>query len=598
MGKDKKKHKKSSKAAKIAKASKTVKVKTCKKAVSCKRKTPCSKSLKVSNCKFVVKAGIEKPKSVNMMNENKNSGAVVPTWRLGIDVGGTNTDAVIIDGSLKLVASTKSPTTEDVMGGIKAAMHEVVSQIGPEAAKNIGFAMLGTTHCTNAIVERKRLNKVAAVRIGAPATTAISCMADWPDELKSAMRVRDFLIHGGHEFDGREISELSEVEIREVAAAVRADGFESIAITSVFSPVSDVHEKRAAALLHEELGEDFPVSLSSEIGTLGFLERENASILNAALYDVAQTTADSFEAALVAEGLEHVAVYLGQNDGTLMSVDYAKRYPIFTIACGPTNSIRGASFLTKKKDAVVVDIGGTTTDVGVLAHGFPRESMMAVEIGDVRTNFRMPDLVSVGLGGGSLVRKHDDGRVTVGPDSVGYQVTSKAFCFGGDTLTATDIVVAKGLVEGVGDADLVAGLDADLVEAAYTEIARIIEDAVDAMKTSAGDVTVILVGGGSILAPDHLEGADQVLRPANFGVANAIGSAIAQVSGQIAKVFSLSETPRDQAIAESKQRACSEAIEAGADPDTVEVIEVEDIPMAYLGDALCIRVKAVGDLML
>ncbi|MEF9877094.1 MAG: hydantoinase/oxoprolinase family protein, partial [Gordonibacter sp.] len=441
-------------------------------------------------------------------------------------------------------------------------------------------------------------NKVAAVRIGAPATTAISCMADWPDELKGAMRVRDFLIHGGHEFDGREISELSEAEIREVAAAVRADGFESIAVTSVFSPVSDVHEKRAAALLHEELGEEFPVSLSSEIGTLGFLERENASILNAALYDVAQTTADSFEAALVAEGLGHVSVYLGQNDGTLMSVDYAKRYPIFTIACGPTNSIRGASFLTKKKDAVVVDIGGTTTDVGVLAHGFPRESMIAVEIGDVRTNFRMPDLVSVGLGGGSLVRKHDDGSVTVGPGSVGYQVTSKALCFGGDTLTATDIVVAKGLVEGVGDADLVAGIDSELVEAAYTEISRIIEDAVDAMKTSAGDVTVILVGGGSILAPDYVEGADQVLRPENFGVANAIGSAIAQVSGQIAKVFSLSETPRDQAIAESKQRACSEAIEAGADPATVEVIEVEDIPMAYLGDALCIRVKAVGDLML
>lgn len=604
MGKDKKKPKKaakSQKASKAKKSSKLVKAKTCKKVATCKHKTPCSKCSKVSNCKFA-KAQDKKSKSENMdnnmTNDNVSTAAAAPTWRLGIDVGGTNTDAVIIDGNLKLVASTKSPTTEDVMGGIKAAMHEVVTQIGPEATKNIGFAMLGTTHCTNAIVERKRLNKVAAVRIGAPATTAISCMADWPDELKGAMRVRDFLIHGGHEFDGREISELSEAEIREVAAAVRADGFESIAVTSVFSPVSDVHEKRAAALLHEELGEEFPVSLSSEIGTLGFLERENASILNAALYDVAQTTADSFEAALVAEGLGHVSVYLGQNDGTLMSVDYAKRYPIFTIACGPTNSIRGASFLTKKKDAVVVDIGGTTTDVGVLAHGFPRESMIAVEIGDVRTNFRMPDLVSVGLGGGSLVRKHDDGSVTVGPDSVGYQVTSKALCFGGDTLTATDIVVAKGLVEGVGNADLVAGIDSELVEAAYTEISRIIEDAVDAMKTSAGDVTVILVGGGSILAPDYVEGADQVLRPENFGVANAIGSAIAQVSGQIAKVFSLSETPRDQAIAESKQRACSEAIEAGADPATVEVIEVEDIPMAYLGDALCIRVKAVGDLML
>ena len=511
-------------------------------------------------------------------------------WRLGIDVGGTNTDAVVIDGDLKLVAATKSPTTEDVMSGIVAAMHEVITQIGADEARNIGFAMLGTTHCTNAIVERKRLNKVAALRVGAPATTAISCMADWPDELKNAMRVRDFLVHGGNEFDGREISALSEDEIREVARVVREEGFESVAVTSVFSPVSDAHEKRAAAVLREELGEGFPITLSSEIGSLGFLERENASILNAALYDVARTTADSFEAALASEGLADVAVYLGQNDGTLMSVDYAKRYPIFTIACGPTNSIRGASFLTQEKDAVVVDIGGTTTDVGVLAH--------AVEIGDVRTNFRMPDLVSVGLGGGSLVRQLEDGSVTVGPDSVGYLVTKKARCFGGDTLTATDIVVAKGLAEGVGDPTLVADLEPALVDAAYAEITRIIEDAVDAMKTSVGDVTVILVGGGSILAPDQLEGSDNVLRPENFGVANAVGSAIAQVSGQIAKVFSLTETPREQALAESKQRACDEAIEAGADPSTVEVVDVEDIPMAYLGDALCIRVKAVGDLML
>lgn len=520
------------------------------------------------------------------------------TWRLGIDVGGTNTDAVIIDGDLNLVASTKSPTTEDVMGGIKAAMHEVVSQIGLEAAANIGFAMLGTTHCTNAIVERRRLNKVAALRIGAPATTAISCMADWPEELKSAMRVRDFLVHGGHEFDGREISALIEDEIREVARVVREEGFESVAVTSVFSPVSDAHERRAVEVLRAELGKEFPISVSSEIGSLGFLERENASILNAALVDVARTTADSFEEALAAEGIVDVAVYLGQNDGTLMSVDYAKRYPIFTIACGPTNSIRGASFLTQEKDAIVVDIGGTTTDVGVLSHGFPRESMVAVEIGDVRTNFRMPDLVSVGLGGGSIVRRAEDGSVTVGPDSVGFRVTRDALVFGGDVVTATDIVAARGLAPEVGDASLTSSLDADLVECGYAEIVRIIEDAVDAMKTSAGDVKVVLVGGGSILAPEALEGASAVLRPPHFGVANAIGSAIAQVSGQIAKVFSLSETPRAQAIEESKRRACDEAIAAGADPATVEVIEVEDIPMAYLGDALCIRVKAVGDLML
>ena len=88
-------------------------------------------------------------------------------------------------------------------------------------------------------------------------------------------------------------------------------------------------------------------------------------------------------------------VYLSQNDGTLMSVDYAERYPVATFASGPTNSMRGAAFLSGLDDCAVVDIGGTTSDVGMLQHGFPREASVAVEIGGVRTNFRMPDVLLV-----------------------------------------------------------------------------------------------------------------------------------------------------------------------------------------------------------
>lgn len=518
-------------------------------------------------------------------------------WRIGIDVGGTNTDAVVIDENLNLVAGIKSPTTEDVMSGIEAAMHKVLEMPGVDKSR-IGYAMLGTTHCTNAIVERKRLNRVAVLRIGAPATVAIPPMADWPDDLKDAMKVEYRLIGGGNEFDGREIAPLDEAAVEEFGKEMLAKGVESVAVIGVFSPVSAHHEKRAAAILRKVMGPDMPITLSNEIGSMGLLERENASILNAALVDVAKTTAESFERALAAENIQDAMVYLGQNDGTLMSVDYARRYPILTIACGPTNSIRGASFLTSMQDAVVVDVGGTTTDVGVLVNGFPRESMIAVEIGKVRTNFRMPDLVSIGLGGGSIVRPQADGSVTIGPDSVGFRVTEKALCFGGDTLTATDIVVAKGLAEGVGNPDLVKDLDPDMVDKAMTRITEMVEYCVDAMKTSAGDVDVILVGGGSILVPNQLSGAGKVLRPANFGVANAIGSAIAQVSGQIEKVFSLADTTRDAAMAQAKDLAVREAIAAGANPESIQIIDVEDVPLAYLGDALRIRVKAVGDLKL
>ena len=516
-------------------------------------------------------------------------------WRLGIDVGGTNTDAVVIDENLKLVAGVKSPTTADVSGGIENSLRLVLQQPGVDKSR-IGYAMLGTTHCTNAIVERKRLNRVGVLRIGKPATTSVCSMADWPQDLLDAMDVKSYLVEGGHEFDGREILPLEVGEIHKIAEEMKNNQVDSIAVISVFSPVTDKHEKRAAEILREHLGEDFPVSLSCEIGSLGFLERENATILNAALVDVARTTASGFVGALEREQIHNAHLYLGQNDGTLMSVDYATRYPIFTIACGPTNSIRGASFLTHERDAIVVDIGGTTTDVGVLVSGFPRESMVAVEIGQVRTNFRMPDLVSIGLGGGSIVRQQADGTVTVGPDSVGYEVSQKAICFGGDVLTATDIAVAVGNADGVGDAAKVAGLDKALVEKAYARMCSMIEDCIDMVKTSAGDSEVILVGGGSILAPEKLAGASVTLRPANSGVANAIGSAISQVSGQVEKVFSLDEVDRKTAIAESREFAIKNAIAAGANPDSVEVIDVEDVPLAYLGNAIKIRVKAVGNL--
>src|SRR5690625_1338257 len=127
-----------------------------------------------------------------------------------------------------------------------------------------------------------------------------------------------------------------------------------------------------------------------------------------------------------------------------MKPEFALKYHIFTIGCGPTNSIRGAVYLSNLEDTMIIDVGGTTTDIGVVQNGFPRESSVAVEIGGIRTNFRMPDLLSFGLGGGTIIRHMDDGQLTVGPDSVGYQLTEKGLIFGGDTFTATDVAIAQG----------------------------------------------------------------------------------------------------------------------------------------------------------
>jgi len=509
--------------------------------------------------------------------------------RIGIDVGGTNTDAVLMDGD-RVVALHKTSTTPDVSSGIIAALEQVLSG-GRCAPGNVTAVMIGTTHFTNAVIERRRLLEVAAVRIALPATQALPPMVDWPDDLRTALGNHAFYVHGGYEFNGVEISPIDEAEIRELAGQIRARGLRSVALTSVFSPVNGEQEQRAAEILRDELPGVY-LSLSSEIGRIGLLERENATILNACLAELAIAVVDSFRTALKQIGIE-APFFISQNDGTLMSSDFAERYPILTFASGPTNSMRGGAFLSGAENAVIVDIGGTTSDIGVLVKGFPREAATEVEIADVRTNFRMPDIISIGLGGGSLV--DDD---SVGPQSVGYELTTKALVFGGETLTATDVAVAAGLAS-IGDPSRVAHLDPDLVDRARNAIRAMIERGIDRIKTSADPVPVVLVGGGTVLLGHELAGASQIIKPQHASVANAIGAAIAQAGGEVDHVYSLDGTSREAVLAEAREDAIAKAIAAGATADTVEIVEVDELPLTYLpGNAIRFRVKAVGELSL
>lgn len=515
-------------------------------------------------------------------------------YKLGIDVGGTNTDAVLIDENLNVVADIKCPTTGDIYDGILAALRTVLAQSGVDRSQ-IRQAMLGTTQCTNAIVERKHLAPIGILRIGAPATRGIPPMVDWAEDIKK-IAVGSAVIGGGFEYDGKQLAPFDAEAAKAFFLEMKAKGVKSIAISCVFSTVRNDHELEAAALCREVMGEDVHVSISSEIGSMGLIERENATILNAALWQVAERFTEGFAQSLADEGITNADVYLSQNDGTLMTMEHARRYPILTVACGPTNSIRGASYLSSLQNAIVIDVGGTTTDLGVIQNGFPRESSVAVTIGGVRTNFRMPDVVSIGLGGGSIVRERPDGSVTVGPDSVGYEITKRALIFGGDTLTATDIAVRLGMFE-LGDPAKVAHIPEGLAKKALAAIGTLVEDAIDSMKVSNADSDVILVGGGSIVLPEKLAGAATVVKPEHFGCANAIGSAISKVSGTFEKLINYDELPRDKALEQAKAEAVDLAVAAGAIRETVEIIEVEDVPLAYYaGNTNRVKIKAAGDL--
>jgi N-methylhydantoinase A/oxoprolinase/acetone carboxylase beta subunit len=509
--------------------------------------------------------------------------------RIGIDVGGTNTDAVLMDGQT-VVSWHKTPTTPDVTTGIINALKAIIDETSLDVT-TVDGVMIGTTHFTNAVVERKRLQTTACIRLGLPATVCLPPMVDWPDDLRDVIGGHYYLAHGGHEFDGREISPFDPDEVRGLAEQIKAQGITAIAISSVFSPVNTTFEQQAAEIVQAVIP-DAHLTLSSEIGRIGLLERENAAIMNACLRQLAVKTIQGFKNALAEMKIES-PFFISQNDGTLMNADFAAEYPVLTFASGPTNSMRGAAFLSGLKDAIVVDVGGTTTDVGVLQNGFPRVAALAVDIGGVRTNFRMPDTYSIGLGGGSLV---ETDPIKVGPQSVGYEITEKALVFGGDTLTTTDIVVAMGKAD-VGDAAQVAGLDGGVATAVEAHILEMVTIAVDRMKTSATPVPVIVVGGGSILVQQDIPGSSELIKPDHFPVANAIGAAIAQVGGECDRIFSLEAQSRDDALNTAKSEATERAVSAGADADTIEIVDVEEVPLAYLpGNATRIMVKAVGDL--
>ena len=511
-------------------------------------------------------------------------------YRIGVDVGGTNTDAVVMDGRA-ILAAIKVPTSRDVTTGLMSALREVLAQAGIDAA-SVGLVVVGTTHFTNAVIERRELMPTAVVRLCLPAAQCLLPMVDWPDDLRAAIGDHVYLAHGGVEFDGSPITTFDPSEIARIGQDIRARGLTAIAVSGVFAPVRDQYEREAAALLAEAVP-GARITLSSSIGQLGLLERESATILNSALLDLAKRTVAGLRDGIVQCGLR-CPMFLSQNDGTLMEAAEAERFPVLTFASGPTNSMRGAAFLSGHDEAIVLDVGGTTTDVGLLHKGFPRQASTTVDIGGVRTNFRMPDVFSIGLGGGSRVDLAG-ALPRVGPTSVGYRLTDQALVFGGDVLTATDIAVAAGSA-GIGDASRVANLDGTAVARCLDVIRTKLDAAVERSRLSPAPVPVIAVGGGSILVPAELGGL-KVIRPEHFAVANAIGAAIAQTSGAVDRIYSLDEFSRESALADAEHEARAKAIASGAVASTVTVTEREDVPLAYLkGNATRVRVKVVGEM--
>ncbi|ODV96999.1 hypothetical protein PACTADRAFT_79427 [Pachysolen tannophilus NRRL Y-2460] len=541
-------------------------------------------------------------------------------YLIGIDVGGTNTDSVLVDPALMeesvgsgVIAWNKSVTTADVSDGIEAAIAKLFESAPHVPRKNVRAVTIGTTHFINAIIEqdRSRLDKVAVLRLAGPYTRHTPAFsADFPPGLVDLMKGYIGYVDGGHRIDGNEIRKLDEVAIRDHCQKIKELGIRSVAIIGIFANLKPEHELRAQKIVLEELGENVNVVVSHEISGINFIERENATILNASIINFAKTIINSFLNAVRKLGFT-CPLFLTQNNGTVLTVEEARKCAIRTFSSGATNSMRGAKYLCssikeiKGKSVIIGDVGGTTLDVGLLLPtGFPRLSSSFSTVGGVRMNFSMPFVESVGLGGGSIVRTDDKtGELSIGPDSVGADIVTRSLVFGGDVVTTTDVTVSVSEEElSIGNSQLVSQkFSNEFVEKFNKVLVHKLEAVVDKLRTSPDPLPLILVGGGSFIIPHDkvkVEGVSLILRPQFYQVANAIGAAMGKLSSDIHHVQvvdNASTAEREKIVSELVEKCTDQIVKKGAVRKSVEVVDISVEPVPYVDKTFSFKIQVVGD---
>ena len=319
-------------------------------------------------------------------------------YGLGIDAGGTHTDVAIVDfASGKVLASAKAPTTQpDPCGGIREALHK----IPPPLLSGVVMVALATTFASNAIVENT----------GAKAGLILVGYDEEPPDI--ALAGRSLMIGGGHRASGLEKSPL-DLQALESRMAAFLEGLEAVAVAGFFSVRNPAHELEAARLIEQKC--DLPVVLGHRVSTrLDANRRAITALWNARLMRPISRLIDAIGKALCDLGIS-VPVMIVKGDGSLISAATARQRPIDTLLSGCAASTVGARHLTGLEDALVVDIGGTTTDMALLSNGSVVIDPRGARLGRWETHVEAPKMRAFGLGGDSLIAVGDDGRVVIGP---------------------------------------------------------------------------------------------------------------------------------------------------------------------------------------
>ena len=330
-----------------------------------------------------------------------------PNLVLGIDTGGTYTDGVLLEyETRRVLAAQKSLTTKrDFSIGIES----VIDGIHIEDPSAIRMVSISTTLATNAIAEGKG-KRVALLLIGYD--------PDLIDKFKMAERFATpnyFFLDGGHDLYGREKKPLDLPGILAQVNEIK-NRVDAIAVSAYFSPLNPEHEQRAYKAIASVC--DLPVVLGHQLSTrLGSVERATTAALNASLLAMLQDFVIAVRRAMERRQIE-APLMVVRGDGTLMSDEFAARTPVETIHSGPAASAIGGRFLSRLDDALILDVGGTTTDIAIIEQGQVTVSEEGATVSDYKTSVKAANLLSIALGGDSHITWGHEKNVVIGPERV------------------------------------------------------------------------------------------------------------------------------------------------------------------------------------
>jgi len=507
--------------------------------------------------------------------------------KLAIDIGGTHTDGVFLANG-KIMASGKIKTSKEPAADLGKLIKQLQSETGISLTE-IDEIDLGTTKFVNDLSQGKDLNKFAAIRLGYPNSTLFLPGEILPESLQKTLPTSMRIIaQGGKDLAGHDSVPINPAEIRAIAQSIKtfneaaiepSEKIHAIALSGIGSYVDPAQEREAEAILRTILP-DMAISLSHQIGGgPDILGRESATQLNAMLQRSAQQFFASLQKCLAGLGFKP-AIKIGLRDvsGGLVNMEFAKRYPIMVTASGPINSVLGALQLVQsdsaQRNAIVIDIGGTTSEVEWAKEGTAQAASGNVNIAGVKANLpNAKGVLSLTTGG--------DSRVLIDHENVSFGESDVPWVFGGtgEHFTLTDAAVAAGCIE-LGDTAKVNAIDKtqawQVLNEFYRQVAKTIKArVVNSVRGSskAGDkiaMPIIIVGGGhGLINQDCLREAIRVhcsdsclqvtdiIIPEHAEVANAVGAA-------------------DHTVRYVHEIACM-----GNDPDNIDSIATESIEKRF-----------------